>query len=937
MPAMQARSIVAIAALISGVALSCTDDLGSNDSGPSACIGGEFCVGDLVCVDGVCVPPGGTETNGDGDPTDCELGTKGCPCDAGSCDAGLTCIDGSCELTYCGNGMLDEGEACDDGNDDNTDACLDSCELASCGDGFVGPGESCDDGNDIDDDTCTNTCALASCGDGVTQAPEQCDDGNDDNSDACLNTCVDASCGDGHVRDGVEDCDDANLSNTDDCLATCVSASCGDGFVNDGVEDCDDGNLSNTDACVEGCVPAECGDGFVHDGVEQCDDANDINTDTCVVGCQAASCGDGFVGPGEGCDDANNNDNDQCTNACALASCGDGVVQPGEDCDDGNGQDSDACLNTCVAAECGDGFVQQGVEACDDGNVNNTDACLDSCDPASCGDGFVQQGIEQCDDANMINTDACLSSCVLASCGDGFVRQGIEDCDDANMINTDACLDSCTDASCGDGFVWQGMEACDDANGNNNDACIDSCEAATCGDGFVQQGVEQCDAGGNNSDFGSCTLACDHAVCGDGLVWLGTEPCDDANMIADDGCDACTGETHVAIARGHRHTCLLMPDHSVRCWGLGTSGQLGTGSNVSIGDGPGEMPPAAIDVGPDPIQLHAGGSFNCVVSAAGEVRCWGENDIGQLGTGNTNDVGDGPGEMPPNPTNLGGPVAMLATGSAHSCALLVSGHVRCWGGNAFGNLGLGHTQAIGGTPNEMPPPNVPVGAGNVVQIVAGANHNCVRLDTNNVRCWGRNTYGQLGYGWDVHRGDHPNEMPPPNVDVGTGTVLELAAMADSTCALFDNGNLRCWGRNTSGALGTGNTAHLGDHGLEMPPPNTNYGTGTIMEMSGGNNFFTIRLDNGSVRNWGSGLYLGYGSVADVGDGPGEMPSANVAIGGPAIALSYGQSTVSHTCVMLQDWSLRCWGGGVYGQLGYGNTDNIGDGPGEMPPPAVQAY
>ena len=916
---MQHRNSVWLLALVSGVALSCTDDLTATDDGPSACIGGEFCVGDLVCVDGFCVPPGGTETGtGDGD---------------GDGDPG----DGDGAPASCGDGMLDEGEACDDGNDDNTDACLDTCELASCGDGYVGPGETCDDGNDIDDDACTNACVLTSCGDGVTQAPEECDDGDDDNSDACLNTCVNASCGDGHVRDGFEDCDDGNLSNTDDCLDTCVPASCGDGFVQDGVEDCDDANLINTDACVDGCVPASCGDGHVQEGVEQCDDANMINTDTCVANCQQASCGDGYVGPGEGCDDGNNDNDDLCTNMCSLASCGDGIVQPGEDCDDANADNTDACLDTCVAAVCGDGFVQQGVEACDDANADNTDACLDSCAVAGCGDGFVQQGVEDCDDANLSNTDACLNSCVLATCGDGFVRQGVEDCDDANLSNTDACLDSCSDASCGDGFVWQGVEDCDDANGNNNDACIDTCELAVCGDGFLRQGVEQCDAGADNSDFGACTLACGNAVCGDGLVWLGTEPCDDGNMVPDDGCDACVGEQVAKLARGEFHTCLLLPDNQVRCWGRGSQGQLGTGSIANIGDGPGEMPPAPIDVGPDPVQLHAGGNFNCVVSAAGEVRCWGGNLRGQLGIGSTQAIGDGPGEMPPAPVDIGGPVAMLATGYEHVCALLETGEVRCWGYNLHGALGQEHNVNLGDGPNEMPPPNVDFGLGNVVQIVAGAYHNCVLIDTGKVRCWGYNANGQLGYRDTENRGDDWAEMPTLDINLGTGIATQISAMARANCALFDNGDLRCWGSNSAGGLGIGNVESIGDEWTEMPPDNTNYGGAPVSKLIGHNGAFAIWFADGSVRNWGWGALLGYGSTANIGDGPGEMPPATVDVGGTVIAISHGAADPRHTCVMLQDASIRCWGDGNYGVLGYGNVIDIGDGPGEMPPAPVPAY
>lgn len=116
------------------------------------------------------------------------------------------------EAPICGNGKLDPGEACDDGNASNVDACV-SCVFARCGDGFLAQGvEGCDDGNSVDDDACTNNCALPSCGDGLVQAGEECDDGNQDDSDDCPSRCIFATCGDGFVHAGAEVCDDGPMN-----------------------------------------------------------------------------------------------------------------------------------------------------------------------------------------------------------------------------------------------------------------------------------------------------------------------------------------------------------------------------------------------------------------------------------------------------------------------------------------------------------------------------------------------------------------------------------------------------------------------------------------------------------------------------------------------------------------------------------------------------
>ena len=184
----------------------------------------------------------------------------------------------------CGDGKVDAGEECDDGNDVDTDACTNACTNAACGDGIVGPGEACDDGNDVDDDGCTNACAAASCGDGVVQAGvEECDDGNDIDGDACLNTCVAAACGDGVTYGGVEGCDDANDVDSDACLNTCEAAACGDGVVYEGVEGCDDGNDVDADACSNACVAATCMD-KVKNGAEIDTDCGGPDCPKCGLG-----------------------------------------------------------------------------------------------------------------------------------------------------------------------------------------------------------------------------------------------------------------------------------------------------------------------------------------------------------------------------------------------------------------------------------------------------------------------------------------------------------------------------------------------------------------------------------------------------------------------------------------------------------------------------
>jgi choice-of-anchor A domain-containing protein len=491
----------------------------------------------------------------------------------------------------CGDAVVQPGEACDDGNTSNTDACLTTCETASCGDGFTGPGEDCDDSNSSNTDACTNTCDDARCGDGYVGPGEQCDDGNTVSTDACTNTCESAVCGDGYVGPG-EQCDDGNLAYGDGCGDDCEAEGCTltigwwqthNAYAAPGPlqvawpidEDTvlcgqtwlywiryptegsrfnllsrryigarlNAANGANPPAAVEAAfvqaqaLMADC----VISAAEQtaavtlAETLNSFNEGSFgPAHCDDEYCGDNRIQPGETCDDGNGLSNDGCSAVCLVEVCGDGVVQAGETCDDGNTSNTDACLNSCLPASCGDGYTGPG-EACDDGNTSNIDACTNTCQNARCGDGYRGPG-EQCDDGNAVNTDACTNTCTTAVCGDGYRGPG-EQCDDGNAINTDACTNACTNATCGDGIRGPG-EQCDDGNAVNTDTCTTTCQTARCGDGYRGPG-EQCDDG-NAVNTDTCTNTCTTAVCGDGYRGPG-EQCDDGNAVNTDACtNACT-------------------------------------------------------------------------------------------------------------------------------------------------------------------------------------------------------------------------------------------------------------------------------------------------------------------------------------------------------------------------------------------------------------
>src|SRR5690606_25107936 len=176
---------------------------------------------------------------------------------------------------------------------------------------------------------------------------------------------------------------------------------------------------------------------------------------------------------------------------------------------------------------------------------------------------------------------------------------------------------------------------------------------------------------------------------------------------------------------------------------------------------------------------------------------------GKLGYGNTSNVGGSANNLPANagPVNLGGPALEVSAGDRHTCALLEGGAVRCWGSAADGRLGYGNTQTIGDNEAPVDAGEVEVG-GQVVDISAGSHHTCALLDTGSIRCWGRGDYGVLGYGNVENIGN--DEVPASVGDVEIGGLAALVvAGRDRTCAILSTGALRCWGFDGYGVLGLG--------------------------------------------------------------------------------------------------------------------------------------
>jgi len=275
----------------------------------------------------------------------------------------------------------------------------------------------------------------------------------------------------------------------------------------------------------------------------------------------------------------------------------------------------------------------------------------------------------------------------------------------------------------------------------------------------------------------------------------------------------------IQLVAGALHTCALLENGGVRCWGDGTSGQLGYGNTNNIGDDEHPAATGNVDVGGEVTQLAAGTSHTCAVLKEGRVRCWGSNVFGQLGYGNTNDIGDDETPASAGDVNVGGPVMQLVAGSRHTCALLEDGRVRCWGLGTSGQLGYRSSNNIGDGEHPAAAGDVNVG-GTVTQLAAGSSHTCAIVESRTVRCWGSGGSGQLGYGNPNTIGD--DEYPEAAGDVNVGRpAIQLAAGAYHTCALLDNDQVRCWGSAAEGKLGYGNTSDIGNDVAPVTAGNVN--------------------------------------------------------------------------------------------------------------------
>jgi len=445
------------------------------------------------------------------------------------------------------------------------------------------------------------------------------------------------------------------------------------------------------------------------------------------------------------------------------------------------------------------------------------------------------------------------------------------------------------------------------------------------------------------------------------------------------------GLNSISLHLGYYHTCVVLNSDQMKCFGRNDYGQLGSGDVMDIGNKTNQMGdylPAVnlgsnvevqlcTDISPtstptmvptynpsffptttfsptsQPTIYKQPSCFSrftydatvCILTKSQGVKCWGLNDAGQLGYGDTSKRGDSASEMGdylPS-VSLSGPVAYIASGRSSTCVKFNDFEVKCWGQNSYGSLGAGDVSARGNEQNEMGDylPFVNLGTNIAISsnIYSGGYHVVVLTDSGLLKIFGKNDEGQLGYGDTENRGDNLGEMGDylDYVDVGTSlAVIKVAPLEYSTCSLFDIGDLKCWGYNLNGQLGQGDTTNRGDTNLTigdyLQPIQLPSGI-LIEEPLQGHSKTGVLTTLGSLYLWGNNNsgQLGIGSINHIGNGPNEMGDylKETLVGSGRTTLEY-QGGNDHSCVILDNFNVKCFGRSNFGQLGYGDTSTRGN-------------
>ncbi len=356
--------------------------------------------------------------------------------------------------------------------------------------------------------------------------------------------------------------------------------------------------------------------------------------------------------------------------------------------------------------------------------------------------------------------------------------------------------------------------------------------------------------------------------------------------------DASTPLLATQVASGGDHTCVLTLSGGVKCWGSNTMGQGGNGTTTS----PITVPTDVTGLTSGVAAISAGYNHTCALLTTGGMKCWGNNFYGHLGDGTTTQR-----TTPVDVSGMTSGVARISAGENFTCAITSAGAARCWGLNASGQLGNGTVV------NSSVPVSVTGLTSGVAQISAGGSHACAVTTAGAARCWGLNSSGQLGDTTVVNRSTSVAVW-----GLGSGVAAVSTQSGAHSCALMTTGGVKCWGNNGSGQIGNNSATAT----FSSPQDVSGLASGVASVVTGGLHSCAV-LSNGSVQCWGLGTsgQLGNGTLV-TSRVPVLVSGWGAGTGSATVSLGY-----THTCARKTDNKVSCWGRNQASQVGDATTTN----------------
>jgi alpha-tubulin suppressor-like RCC1 family protein len=803
--------------------------------------------------------------------------------DAPPCDGGVK-LDGACYVRDCPDRQCPEDFVCRDGE----------CVELKCFDVVCGADEGCVKGVCYPKNCETEPCAGFM---------EVCFEGR------CVSrNCVGVSCSEG------EECIEGECKAEDPCLddttcanehRVCVNQS---GTVVCGA--CVGGYHDEGGACVvdQTCLVNSCS------GHGSCDDTSGQVVCSCATGyagthCENCATGDVQWPASSGVCVDNPCDPDPCVSIGhgTAGTC----VQTGVSsfqcaCQAPYHWDSGACIECNVPTDC------------DDNNACTTEECNDH------GCGHANNNGFGCDDGNACTqTDTCQGGVCIGANPVFCVAR--DQCHDAGTCDTGTGICSnpqkAEGTACEDLLYCNGTDTCDGSGGCSLHS------GNLCGVLSCDEDKKQCVGNGIGLGLVSISSHGDHTC---GLTTDGVAYCwgrDNFGQLGNGGTGQNTkspspvdtsaisgNKAFVELAEGWLHTCGLTAEGVAYCWGNDEYGQLGNGGGWLDTQSPFPVDTSTITGNKAFVQLTAGNSHTCGLTAEGVAYCWGWDGYGQLGNGGASQDSQSP--CPVNTSAIPGNKAFvqLAGGGAHTCGLTAEGVAYCWGYDGDGELGNGGGSLSTQSPSLVDTSTIP-GNKAFIQLAGGGYHTCGLTAEGVATCWGYDNLGQLGNG-----GGSLSTQSPCPVDTSTmsGNKLFIQLTAGNTyhtCGLTSDGVAYCWGNDGNGQLGNGGVS-LDTQSPSPVDTSTVPGNKAFIQLTGGG-YHTCGLTAGGVAYcWG---YDGHGELGNGGTSVDTQSPSPVDTSATPVNKAFVKFTggYGHTCALTSEGVAHCWGTDLNGQLGNG--------------------